>query len=225
MNDSLKKRLTGAAVLLIVAGLLWPLVFDFDQSMRPPQLELNVAEAPVGLSPAHAVNTTLGNGSNTAGNTDSALGNRNSAPDNARNKSAAHSGASSSGTLTDRLSAEAQDLAELLKNTADAAGSVVSGQAAATSRNQPRLDAHKIPVSYVVQVATFNDWSNASKFKETLLANSFKAYIKPATSAQAGPYRIAVGPVLTYAEAESVVTRIQREHKIMDTIIRRLRDV
>lgn len=215
MNDSLKKRLTGAAVLLIVAGLLWPLVFDFDQSMRPPQLEINVAEAPAGLAPAQAVDAagaSLSGISGNTSNTNSALDSRNSA-------------ASSAGTLTDRLSAEAQDLAELLKNTADAAGSVVSGQAAVTSRNQPRLDAHKIPVSYVVQVATFNDWTNASKFKESLLANNFKAYIKPATNAQAGPYRIAVGPVLTYSEAESVVTRIQREHKIMDAIIRRLRDV
>jgi len=31
LNSELKQRLVGAGVLLIMAGLLWPLLFDFDQ--------------------------------------------------------------------------------------------------------------------------------------------------------------------------------------------------
>ncbi|MDA8963221.1 SPOR domain-containing protein [Pseudomonadales bacterium] len=31
LNSELKQRLVGAGVLLILAGLLWPLLFDFDQ--------------------------------------------------------------------------------------------------------------------------------------------------------------------------------------------------
>ncbi|MBT8148924.1 MAG: SPOR domain-containing protein [Gammaproteobacteria bacterium] len=232
MNDALKKRLTGAAVLLIVAGLLWPLLFDFDEAMRPPQVDVSVADLPSDMPdtmPGNRPGNRPGNGPDNLAKQGAGSGAVGEAP--AANGAAstkpvpAATGEAGSETLTDRLSAEAEDLASLLKTTADAASSAVASQVTAASRSQPRLDQNKIPVAYVVQVATFNEWSNASKFKQTLLNKQLKAYIKPGTQAQPGPYRIAVGPVLTYAEAEDIVARIRSEHKIMDAIIRRLRDV
>ena len=43
MNEELKQRLVGAGVLLILAGVLWPLLFDFDERLYldapPTELE------------------------------------------------------------------------------------------------------------------------------------------------------------------------------------------
>ena len=44
MTNELKQRLVGAGVLLILAGILWPVLFDFDQTL--------VSEPPASLIPA-----------------------------------------------------------------------------------------------------------------------------------------------------------------------------
>lgn len=194
MSELLKRRLTGAAVLLLLAGLAWPLLFNFDESA--------LGEAPEVDIPA--------------------------APDMARDTVAGQSAQPEpvtveEPTLAERLSAEAEELLESSVEAGAAGGSaLLSGGG---ERDQPRLDSQRIPVSYVIQVATFNDWNNARNFRESLLGSGFKAYVKPPGPAQQGPYRIAVGPVLTYAEAEKIARRIEDEHRIMDAIIRRLRDV
>ena len=202
LNEALKRRLTGAAVLLILAGLLWPVLFDFDEATRIQVPSVQIPDMPnaVAINEADA---------------DAKRSPKKSELDRVETEQA----------VTERLSEEAEDLTEILKTAAETAVATVARPGSASQRNQPRLDQNKIPVSYVVQVATFNGWNNAQNFKETLLAKKFKAYVKPATDSQAGPYRIAVGPVLTYAEAEEIVARIQREHKVNDAIIRRLRDV
>lgn len=202
LNEALKRRLTGAAVLLILAGLLWPVLFDFDEATRTQVPSVQIPDMPnaVAINEADA---------------DAKRSPKKSELDRVETEQA----------VTERLSEEAEDLAEILKTAAETAVATVARPGSASQRSQPRLDQNKIPVSYVVQVATFNGWNNAKKFKESLLAKKFKAYVKPATDSQAGPYRIAVGPVLTYAEAEEIVARIQREHKVNDAIIRRLRDV
>jgi len=202
LNEALKRRLTGAAVLLILAGFLWPVLFDFDEATRTPVPSVNIPDMPSAV----AVNEA---------DADAKRLSKTSKIGRVGNEQA----------VTERLSEEAEDLAEILKNAAETAVAVVARPGSASQKSQPRLDQNKIPVSYVVQVATFNGWNNAQNFKETLLAKKFKAYVKPATDSQAGPYRIAVGPVLTYAEAEEIVAKIQREHKVNDAIIRRLRDV
>ena len=202
MNEALKRRVTGAAVLLILAGLLWPVLFDFDEATRTqePSVHIPVMPSAVAVNEADADAKRLS---------------KQSKVDRAGTEQA----------VTERLSDEAEDLAEILKAAAETAVAAVARPGSASHSSQPRLDQNKIPVSYVVQVATFNGWNNAQNFKQTLLAKKFKAYVKTATDSQAGPYRIAVGPVLTYAEAEEIVARIQREHKVNDAIIRRLRDV
>lgn len=189
MSEQLKRRLTGAAVLLLLAGLAWPLLFSFDQDMAGQELQVDVPARPGPVA---------------------------SSEPEARAEPAIEV---ESPTLTERLSAEAKALLEAADDSLPAELPV------AAARDKPRLDGDRIPVSYVVQVATFNEWNNAKNFRQSLLDSGFKAYVKPPSASQPGPYRIAVGPVLTYAEAEQISQRIEQEHRIMDTIIRRLRDV
>ena len=47
MNSELKQRLVGAGVLLILAGLLWPLLFDFDQREAFEAPALTIPTMPV----------------------------------------------------------------------------------------------------------------------------------------------------------------------------------
>lgn len=192
MGEQLKNRLAGAAVLLLLAGLAWPLLFDFDDSMRGADLDMDI---PVMPEQARA-------------------------DIEATRAATAATGQPDEPSLTERISAEAE---ELLQTTKDNVAAATADTPAA--RTRPRLDQDHIPVSYVVQVATFNDWNNASNFRDSLQSSGFKAYASPPGPSQTGPYRIAVGPVLTYAEAEQIARRIEEEHRIMDAIIRRLRDV
>ena len=46
MNEALKQRLVGAGVLLILTGLLWPLLFDFDDRLVRPAPERTVPPMP-----------------------------------------------------------------------------------------------------------------------------------------------------------------------------------
>jgi DedD protein len=47
LNSELKQRLVGAGVLLILAGLLWPLLFDFDQREALEAPALTIPSMPV----------------------------------------------------------------------------------------------------------------------------------------------------------------------------------
>ncbi|MGB5324356.1 MAG: SPOR domain-containing protein [Pseudomonadales bacterium] len=200
MGEQLKRRLTGAAVLLLAAGLAWPLLFNFDDTMRGSEFDVEVPVLPDD-APSPSSRTA-----------------KQAEPLKPADRKPAPAASAPEPSLGERLSAEAEQL--LKRGSKDTASANNDAQ-----RGKPKLDQQKIPVSYVVQVATFNGWENARNFRQSLLDNGFKAYIKPPSPTQSGPYRIAVGPVLTYAEAEEIAALIETRHKIMDTIIRRLRDV
>jgi len=50
LNEALKRRLTGAAVLLILAGLLWPVLFDFDEATRTQVASVQIPDTPIAVA-------------------------------------------------------------------------------------------------------------------------------------------------------------------------------
>lgn len=195
MNSALKQRLVGAAVLLIFAGLLWPILFNFDESTRIEPLQLDIPDAPEKLP--KAVSKTVAS-------------QQSSVNTNEKNQSS-----SNTKNILEKVAKEEKQ---------SKAKKVVTRSAADPSlKNRPQLDANGVPVSFIVQVATFSEWANAHRFRNKLVNGGFKAYIKPETSVQPGPYIIAVGPLLTYEAATAMSDKLKQDHRINDSIIRRFR--
>lgn len=184
MNTALKTRLVGAAVLLILSGLLWPILFDFDESLQIPHQTVEVPE-----QPSSVAEPTI-----------------RSAPVELDNPS--------------QKVSEADTLADVV--VADVVvADVVEEKSLVVDENQPQLDNNHIPVSYVVQTGTFSRWSNAVALRDKLVKAHLKAYLRPETSVQKGPYVVAVGPYLTQAQAREAQNRIKREFNMQDAIVRR----
>ena len=206
MNDTLKQRLVGAGVLLILAGLLWPLLFDFDEQVAndAPRSEIPtmpVIEKVVVEQPKPPTRNTV------------------------QTKPAAQAATNVVQTAAKDEHKEANNLDSLLKNTPKPAAIAGKSVNKITDAKRPRLDAQGVPVSFVVQVGTFTSWSNADSLRNKLVKSGSKAYIKPSVSAMAGPYTVFVGPVLTYEKADAIVADVKRQARINDAIIKRFRNV
>lgn len=205
MNDKLKQRLVGAGVLLILAGLLWPLLFDFDEqtAIDAPRSEIPampVIEKVVVAQPKPPQRS------------------------DAEPKPAAKPTPSSSAKVTAAKDKESEKLATLLKDIPKPAAIAGKTSNKITDAKRPRLDKQGVPVSFVVQVGTFSNWSNADSLRNKLVKGANKAYIKPSVSVMPGPYTVFVGPVLTYEKAEVIVANVKRQARINDAIIKRFRN-
>lgn len=192
MNSELKQRLVGAGVLLILAGLLWPLLFDFDQR--------EAEEAPILAIPVMPVVEKV---------------------QVAKPKPvlpAAKPKAVSSAS-------KKQNLKALLSDTPKPAPIAGKPKNKIDDTDRPRLDKQGVPVSFVVQTGRFKRWSNADALRNKLINNKHKAYIKPAVSTSSGPYTVLIGPLLTYAQAETVVAKVKAQTSIKDAMIKRFGSV
>ena len=88
--------------------------------------------------------------------------------------------------------------------------------------SRPRLDEQGVPVAYVVQLGSFKQFDNANKLRDKLINDyQFKTYLEPRVEMSEGPYKVLVGPVLTYANAESLVVELKNKAEITSTIIKR----
>ena len=189
LNSELKQRLVGAGVLLILAGLLWPLLFDFDQRdvVEPPALaipSMPVVNKKVQVAKPKPVLPTVK-------------------------------------PRVIPSSTKKQPLKALLTDTTEPAPIARKASNTIADADRPRLDKQGVPVSFVVQVGRFQHWSNADALRNKLINNKHKAYIKPAVSSASGPYTVLVGPLLTYAKAETVVSKVKGQTSVKDAMIKR----
>ncbi|MES2604798.1 MAG: SPOR domain-containing protein, partial [Pseudomonadota bacterium] len=80
--------------------------------------------------------------------------------------------------------------------------------ATASPDSVPRLDSSGLPLSYVVRLGSFGEKANADALVTKLLAADYKAYSRAVTNANGTLTAVYVGPVLTRAEANTMVTRL-----------------
>ncbi len=202
MNEPLKTRLVGAAVLLIAGGLLWPLLFNFDESRAPESLSLELPDATQAAADVVSSNDDFSSQS--------------------RELSGVDAGAASQAKPEPAVEAPEQRAEKSqAADSQESAGSRDETVARLGESRVPALDNNGIPVAYVVQVGTFGRWENADSFRNALIKSSLKAFTRPETSSQPGPYRVLVGPLLTLDEAKETSDEIRRKHKINDTFIRK----
>ena len=201
VTPELKQRLVGAAVLLFLAGLLWVLLFDFEASEREVSSAVVIPSMPtieaVVVEPA----TPFYND-----RVDDSTSNSSVIADVANDK------------------ASSSELSELLGDSPDPKP-IANKTHYVDQANRPRLDAQGVPVTYVVQLGSFKQFDNANKLRDKLVNNyQFKAYLEPKVEMGEGPYKVLVGPVLTYADAKSLAVELKNKAEITSTMIKRFGD-
>lgn len=81
---------------------------------------------------------------------------------------------------------------------------------------EKRLDAANLPVSWSVQLASLSSRENADKLQKTLRSQGYNAYIRTAD----GMNRVFVGPLVERAEANRLRDQLQRQQKLNGFVVR-----
>lgn len=85
-----------------------------------------------------------------------------------------------------------------------------------------QFDQNDLPVSWVLQVASFREQANAEKLRDKLRDAGYKAYTKYRSDVEPKMIRVMVGPVLERSEAEKIKASIAERHKLDGVVVRYL---
>lgn len=100
--------------------------------------------------------------------------------------------------------------------------STVSKPSLPPVKSAPKYDENKVPVTWVVQVASFSSEQNAKKLLKRLVDKKYKAYIRTNASGDKTIYRLRIGPFIDLARAKRVNSEIKRDFKL-DGLVTRYR--
>jgi DedD protein len=87
---------------------------------------------------------------------------------------------------------------------------------APAAAEEKRLDAANLPVSWSVQLASLSSRDNAEKLQKTLRSQGYNAYVRTAE----GMNRVFVGPLVERNEADRLRDQLQRQHKLNGFVVR-----
>lgn len=88
------------------------------------------------------------------------------------------------------------------------------------NQSYSKLDEKGLPEAWVLQIASFQEKSNAEKLQKKLLADNLSAYIKSFDLPTGKSYRVLVGPQINKAKAEQLVKKIEAKQGLKSMIIR-----
>lgn len=216
MNQAMRQRLVGTLVLGCLSIILIPLLLDGDGIEAPP-LSATIPPAPVFdttpiAEPERPVITadslpapgselvvdTTATATPAADATITPPVIKTALPAFDASETADTTSAAPAGEEPDAL--EAAVAAIMAKETA--------GTATPTPDSVPRLDSSGLPLSYVVRLGSFGEKANADALVTRLLVADYKAYSRSVANANGQLTAVYVGPVLTRAEANTMVTRL-----------------
>jgi DedD protein len=193
-----KRRVVGTIVLLALALIILPQLFDGEGSYQP-QVQSRIPERPIItlLPEPQQVRPVM-------------IGDLQSPSVGAEAESV---------ELTER----AADSDESEPARVDSAASVTNLSTDTDSR--PTLNAAGLPDGWVVQLGTFGDLDNARKLLTDLLAKGYKAYERRSLRDEREMSTILVGPVIVKAEAERLLTELAAALDLKPLIKRYEREV
>jgi DedD protein len=223
LNQAMRQRLVGTLVLGSLAIILIPLLLDGDgiqapplSATIPPKPELDTSPIAEPVRPAITADTQPAPGSElpaepattTAVTTTDAVSTPTPLPAFDDKEAAAAPATATAGNATTGKATADKEPDALEAAVAAIMAKESAGTTKATPDSVPRLDSSGLPLSYVVRLGSFGDKANADALVKKLVAADYKAYTRPVTNANATLTAVYVGPVLTRAEANSMVTRL-----------------
>lgn len=208
-----KRRVVGTIVLLALALIILPQLFDGEGSYQP-QVQSRIPERPIItlLPEPQQVRPAM------VGDSQSP-----SVTAEAQDESTEPSHSTEASMPTGRaVSDNASEPAEVSSEArSEASATTVSTETA----SRPTLNASGLPEGWVVQLGTFGDIDNASKLLADLLAKGYKAYERRSVRDAREMSTILVGPVIDRAEADRLLAELAEALDLKPLIKRYEREV
>lgn len=208
-----KRRVVGTIVLLALALIILPQLFDGEGSYQP-QVQSRIPERPIItlLPEPQQVRPAM------VGDSQSP-----SVTAEAQDESTEPSHSTEASMPTGRaVSDNASEPAEVSSEArSEASATTVSTETA----SRPTLNASGLPEGWVVQLGTFGDIDNASKLLADLLAKGYKAYERRSVRDAREMSTILVGPVIDRAEADRLLAELAAALDLKPLIKRYEREV
>jgi DedD protein len=192
LNQGTKQRIVGTVVLLTLAFIFLPIVFDGQGSYEPAMTsripdspQVSILPEPVQSRPIIIAETETEREAELA-----------------------------SPASNDAAGAEVPIAVE-------AAPESVGGTTSEPvfSREVPQLDRAGLPQAWVVQLASFADVENARNLLARLQSAGYKAYIRSVVGDQGGRSRVLVGPWVVRARADETQTELQAQFQLAGMVV------
>ncbi|MGV6807091.1 MAG: SPOR domain-containing protein [bacterium] len=203
MKSSSKQRIVGAFVLISLALIFFPVVFDLEQQTTidttpriPPMPEyepVDVAEPErvEGIVPPKPMEEAF-------------------VPEDAQTPE------------LETVSTDDNEAPPAISEEADTADSDATSDAPAndTQPVPPKLTEQGIPEAWVIQVGSFKDSTKAEELNAALIADGYKSYIREVTVAGAPMKRVFVGPKIRKSNALEEKAAIDKKYGIEAIVLK-----
>ena len=190
MNQGTKQRIVATVVLLTLAFIFLPIVFDGQGSYEPAMTsripdspQVSILPEPVQSRPIIIAETE----------TEAEL---------------------ASPASNDAAGAEVPVAVEAAPESVG-----VTTSEPVFSREVPQLDRAGLPQAWVVQLASFSDVENARNLLARLQSAGYKAYIRSVVGDQGGRSRVLVGPWVVRARADETQTELQAQFQLAGMVV------
>lgn len=190
MNQSTKQRIVGTVVLLTLAFIFLPIVFDGQGSYEPAMTsripdppQVSILPEPVPSRPIIIAETE---------------------------REAELTAPAGNGAASAELPPEVEAASESV---------AVTTSEPVFSREVPKLDRAGLPQSWVVQLASFAEVDNARNLLARLQRAGYKAYIRSVVGAQGERSRVLVGPWVVRARADEMQAQLQQQFQLAGMVV------
>ena len=200
MNQGAKQRIVGTVVLLALALIFLPIIFDGQGSYQAP-VSSRIPETPIISILPEPVQTRPVIVNNVAPN-EPAVVDIDEIVD----------------ALEEPSVAQAAEDAETVVE--DAAEVAITESQAIYSREVPQLNDAGLPQGWVVRLGSFSDAENASNLVSRLQEAGYKAYSRALPSNQGALTGVFVGPWLDRAQVNDYQERLEEEFSLSGLVVR-----
>ncbi|MDE0981139.1 MAG: SPOR domain-containing protein [Gammaproteobacteria bacterium] len=197
MNQGAKQRIVGTAVLLALALIFLPIIFDGEGSYQAP-VSSRIPEAPIiSILPEPTQSRPI-----IVGNVETIE------PD-----------ASAAVSLIEEV-AELVEEPSVAIATQETVNDVEITDAPIFSREVPQLSDAGLPQGWVVRLGSFSDSENASNLVTRLQDAGYKAYSRVMRSSQEALTGVFVGPWLDRGQVNEYQQKLQEEFNLAGLVVR-----
>ncbi|MCQ4305154.1 cell division protein [Stutzerimonas frequens] len=198
LDKGLLQRMVGALVLIAIAVIFVPMLFNRQDDLRhvtvdAPSIPAAPVVADIQMQPVEVPEAK-------------------SAPEGF--EIIEEEGDATAATAEDPVPAPVEPLAP-----ADPAPATAPSAPTAPGEPQkpePRLDNNNLPVSWSIQLASLSNRASAESLQQTLRSQGYNAYIRTAD----GMNRVFVGPLVERSEANRLRDVLQRQQKLDGFVVR-----
>lgn len=198
MDDGLKQRLIGAIVLLAIAVIFIPVLFDRNTltpvdttSQVPPMPQISIEPIPVAEPPVVASPAPL--------------------PEQMFIPPEPELSNTSATDVADDLG----NANTVVEETQESVKKAVHNQAPSA----PSLNSAGVPNGWLLQVISYTEENKANSFRDELIAKNYPAYVRKTSTSKGVHFRVYIGPKLDRAEIVKIKGEVDKAFKLNTWVV------